>query len=102
MFGVILLVCIPLLPESPRWLLNHGKPDEAREVIQRLAGKDVGLHDELVETVMQDIIEAIQLEEMDGKFRYAELFYGGPLQNWRRIMLCFLVLGFQQLSGVCL
>jgi hypothetical protein len=101
-FGVILLICIPLLPESPRWLLNHGKPGEAREVIQRLAGKDVGLHDPLVETTMQGIISAIQLEEVDGQFRYAELFHGGSLQNWRRIMLCFLVLGFQQLSGVCL
>lgn len=32
----LLLVGIQFLPQSPRWLLEHGRDDEAREVIYKL------------------------------------------------------------------
>jgi MFS transporter, SP family, galactose:H+ symporter len=36
--GVILMVGMWALPESPRWLAGHGRIDDARTVLQRLRG----------------------------------------------------------------
>ena len=34
--GTLLVICMFLQPESPRWLLNANRVPEAREVLQRL------------------------------------------------------------------
>jgi MFS family permease len=48
----------------------------------------------------EEIQEAIRLESAGGPFKYKELFTGGKLQNFRRILLCIGVDGFSQLSGI--
>ena len=102
MFGVGLLLSIPFLPESPRWLYARGRNEEARNVIAALAGPNCLPDDPEVEQVFGEIAQAVELENEGGPFKYSELFHGGPLQNYRRMLLCFAVLAFQQLSGICL
>ena len=36
--AAIQLVGFFFMPESPRWLVAHGKPDEAEKVLQRVSG----------------------------------------------------------------
>jgi sugar porter (SP) family MFS transporter len=38
----ILLICIPLIPESPRWLMTRGRADDARRVLSRIGGPSYG------------------------------------------------------------
>lgn len=40
---VILLIGRHDIPESPRWLAQHGKPDKAREVMEKVYGAEIEL-----------------------------------------------------------
>ena len=101
-FGIGLLLSIPFLPESPRWLYARGRLEDARNVLAALAGPHCLPDDPEVEQLFGEIAQAVELENEGGSFKYSELLHGGPLQNYRRMLLCFAVLAFQQLSGICL
>ena len=45
--GVILLIGMLLLPETPRWLAGHGHADRAKQALRRLRGPDMDLSAEL-------------------------------------------------------
>jgi len=55
--ATLMLIGIPFIVESPRWLLDHGRPDQARSVMTRL------LPPEVIDQQMQEITEATQAEE---------------------------------------
>lgn len=38
-FPLVLLVGMAFLPETPVWLLTHGRQDEARHSLQQLRGR---------------------------------------------------------------
>ena len=49
--GVILLVGFFFCPESPRWLVQKGKHDEARNVLRKLRSVTCNIEEELKEIV---------------------------------------------------
>ncbi|EXK93401.1 hypothetical protein FOQG_05518 [Fusarium oxysporum f. sp. raphani 54005] len=105
LFGLIMLVMILFLPESPRWLVSQGYDVEAKAVLEWITPKNKTLteaaHNDAVEAVYQSIVRTRELEqEAEGEFSYAELFHGGDMQNWRRMVLCAGVMACQQLSGI--
>lgn len=65
-------------------------------------GKGVGDNDPAVNQLLGEITDALELETAGGPFKYRELLKGGETQNFRRILLCFGILCFQQSSGICL
>ena len=68
------LAFIWFVPESPRWLVDHGKNEQAIQVISKFhCGGD--MDDPLIEFEYQEIKEAIRLEkEAKQSSSYASLF----------------------------
>ena len=80
-FSVIILSLVPILPESPRWLLARGRDTEAKAVLGRLS-------DDEVESEFKVIRDAVR-EEQAVQASWADIFRGGPAT--RRMLLGMLL-----------
>lgn len=97
-FAIFLVLQIIGLPETPRWLVQHDRTDEAIDIVARLQSKDI--QDTDVLSVVGNIQTVLEEEQKDGPFKFKELFTMGKEQNLRRtILVIFIQLG-QQFSGV--
>lgn len=94
-FCLIILVFIPFLPESPRWLILKGRDAEAKEVIAALEDKELG--DKVVETEFTAIKETV-LEMSKGTFK--DLFTMDKNRNFHRVVLAYMNQVFQQITGM--
>lgn len=74
--SVYQLLFIYLVPESPRWLVNKGRLDDARKILNRYhAGEDtVADVSALVRYEMAEIEAAIEAEKMQNTRSYLDFF----------------------------
>ena len=86
------------MPETPRWLVLHGHPDEARRVLARLAGDADRRLQEIVASVREASSKSCAGESPPGVWR--EILVR-PTPAVRRVMVAILGLQvFQQACGV--
>lgn len=95
LWALVVLLVVPMLPESPRWLLLKGRTAEAREVLAALEGTDPDSL--LVQASMTQISESI---EAVGQGRFADVFKNGELRLFNRACLACAGQMFQQLTGI--
>jgi sugar porter (SP) family MFS transporter len=94
-WSLILLVTIPNMPESPRWLMKKGRVDEAREVLAAL--DDVNLDSAVIERDIQEIQLSL---ETTGKGRFIDIFRNGEERLFHRAALAALGQCYQQMTGI--
>jgi SP family galactose:H+ symporter-like MFS transporter len=85
--AIILGVGMLPLPDTPRWLINHNEPDNARKVLKRIRGK----HD--VEGEVNEIQEGLKKQQ------------GGRTELFNPMVKPALIIGvslaiFQQVTGI--
>ncbi len=91
MFGVVAIpsalffILLFIVPESPRWLVKMGRPDEARGVLE-------GVGAENIQSELEDITRS--LKEEDGTTRLMQRRYAFV------IMLATMFAFFAQMSGI--
>lgn len=83
------------LPETPRWLIERGRIDEAVEVMCKVYG--AGPDDEYVRTEKAAIIHALELENQN-PFSWAKVFKRDRVQTGWRVFLAILALNFNQVG----
>lgn len=87
---VILLAFLPMIPESPRWLLSKDRPADAVHSLRRLRGKHAS------DEVLQDEIEALRSSSANsGKGTWKEVF---DKDNKRRTGVAIIAMFGQQVS----
>ena len=85
--AIVFLALMPLMPESPRWLIKRGRNDDALRVLRRLHDESAALAE------AREIRAAVSQEQ--GKIR--ELFRPGV----RNVMLMAMTLAlFQAITGI--
>ncbi|CAG5154214.1 uncharacterized protein ALTATR162_LOCUS3515 [Alternaria atra] len=93
--ALFILVMIPGLPESPRWLVLKGREQEALEVLAALS--DLPMDDKRVEAEFQ-AVKDVTLEMSRGGFR--DCFKMNKNRNFHRTVLAYVNQMFQQISGI--
>ncbi|GAA6007633.1 sugar porter family MFS transporter [Rhodotorula paludigena] len=93
-FPLIVLFLVAVLPDSPRWLAQKGRLDEAREVLVRYNGK------EEAEIIFAEIEMAIAMEQQAAVHSWFDAFRGGPQKFRYRTLLGMGALFAQQMTGV--
>ncbi|KAK9235007.1 general substrate transporter [Lipomyces kononenkoae] len=94
-FAAILVCTVLQLPESPRWLIRHGKEMEAKSVFSALA--DIDINSPLIDEQVNEIIATITAEN-HGKI--SELFTFTKKKHFHRVMLAFWNQAMQQVTGI--
>ncbi|KAF5354221.1 hypothetical protein D9756_006878 [Leucocoprinus leucothites] len=94
--AIILSLGMLFFPESPRWLFDKGREEEALQVLADLHGKG-NKSDELVVLEFEEIKQQVTFERTEGAKSYLDLFKTG---NPRRVFLGCALQMWSQLSGM--
>ncbi|RFU33698.1 hypothetical protein B7463_g2612, partial [Scytalidium lignicola] len=97
-FGLILIIGVFYVPESPRWLLSKDRHEEGLNVIAAIYGRETSDPEtHLQKTIIMDSIAASG--QVGGKTPFSALFTGGKTQHFRRMMLGASSQFMQQIGG---
>lgn len=98
-FALWVIVIVFGVPESPRWLLNHGHRTEAIEVLSAVYDKPID-HPDILQEV-QSIETALVLEvEAEGGSSWSSTFANDKLSTRYRIFLAWFVQFMNQVGGI--
>jgi len=99
-FLIIILIGLPFLPESPRWLMQHDRVEEATVVFAALEGKHATVNDPKIIRERDMVMASVQRERELGEATWSEVFTEGPNRNISRVLLGAGPYMFNQWSGI--
>ncbi|VUC29963.1 unnamed protein product [Clonostachys rosea] len=99
LFAIFVVVLVFALPESPRWLFNHNREQDAIEV--RCIVNDMEPTDEFIVTERTAILQAIELESKSQHKRgLFTIFKKDNVKTRYRVLLAWGIHCMNQVSGI--
>jgi hypothetical protein len=95
---LFVIVLVPGLPESPRWLMSHGQETEAMEVL--CAVYDRQPEHEYVITERRAILSAIELEDSVNKQSFWKIFRDDEVKTGQRVLPAWRMQLMNQVGGI--
>ncbi|KAM0789147.1 hypothetical protein ACM66B_003200 [Microbotryomycetes sp. NB124-2] len=101
-FQLIIIIPVFILSfivcESPRWLVNKGRNEEALSVVAKLRGLDISSAE--ARAAYQDIADAVAYEKSVMVTGWGQMFAKDEIHTRRRLLIACSVQFFQQLGGI--
>lgn len=91
--AIIVSIILIGLPETPRWLIQQGRDDEAVEVMCKVFNAPPD--DSYIQSEKSSILEALEIENAD-PFRWSKVFRKDAVRTGWRVFLACLVLTMNQ------
>lgn len=92
-----MLLILWMIPESPRWLAAHDRPDECLAVLQRLRCNDDPV---VVQQLHGAILQTVAYEESIGAGSWKDLLKNDHIKSRTRLLIACGIQSFQQLGGI--
>lgn len=96
-WAIIMIIAVGLVPESPRYLLQMGRQEDARRSLAK--SNKVSPEDPAITQEVKNLQRALDAEHAGGPSRWMDLFRVKDKSLKRTLMGIFLQ-AFQQLSGI--
>lgn len=96
MWAIFMLVGLMLVPESPRFLLEKGQVERARQSLAKSNKLDPEHH--TIKNELEAINAAIEVGRMEGNASWKELF-SNKGQIFKRVLMGAMIQSLQQLTG---
>lgn len=97
-FLVPMLFILLIVPESPRWLASHDRPEDSLAVLQRLHKHHAS--SQHIENLHADILQTCAYEASLGAGKWSDLLHNDSIQSQRRFLIACGIQCFQQLGGI--
>lgn len=97
-FAIFVIVLVFGLPESPRWLMNHGKEQEAIDVLCAVYDREPD--DEFIVNERRGILSAIELEDSVSKQSFWKIFRNDEVKTGQRVLLAWGIQLMNQVGGI--
>ncbi|KAL1597640.1 hypothetical protein SLS59_007338 [Nothophoma quercina] len=95
---VVILGLLSVIPETPRWLAAHDRPEECLAVLARIKGTD-DLNDLEVQRLHTVITETVAYEN-SRQAGWKDIVRKDPIKSRRRFLIACGIQIFQQLGGI--
>ena len=100
MFIIPIFVLSLIVTESPRWLANHDRHEEALLVVARLQGSASNPNDPVVQERYREIADGVAFEKAVSANSWSALVANDRIGSRRRLLIACSVQFFQQLGGI--
>ncbi|RGP75393.1 sugar transporter stl1 [Fusarium sporotrichioides] len=96
---IIVMICLlKIIPETPRWLAAHDRPEECLKVLARIQGTSVDDPD--VRVLHSVITQTVAYETSIGSGSWKDLLKEDSIKSRKRLILACAIQSFQQLGGI--
>jgi hypothetical protein len=93
-----MLILLLVLPETPRWLVAHGRQEESLHVLRRLKGHNASEDDIL--KLHADIVNTVRVETELNAGSWKDVLRSDQIHSRRRFLIACSIQIFQQLGGI--
>ncbi|KIM96736.1 hypothetical protein OIDMADRAFT_32656 [Oidiodendron maius Zn] len=97
LFIVPMLFILWVIPESPRWLAAHDRPNECFDVLRRLGSNE---DEAVVQRLHGEILRTVAYEASIGAGSWKHIFQSDRIKSRRRVLIACAIQSFQQLGGI--